>query len=122
MTIQARHIKTGFLLTAIVVGGLLGPLSHLLFMVSVGAHEMPGEMVLHSDSVSGSAVQSSDDVEHASCPYLELYATVLAIDLVPETAANFTSPEWAVVPLPTPFVHRNTSFNSNGVRGPPVES
>ena len=126
--IPGRHIRELTLLSAIIVGGLLAPASHLVYMHLSDFHstEMqhvnPGNTSFDAPATTdfsvASRVNAPKDARY-ECPYLVLFAT----SLVAESIGDDTE-----IHEPDPVELRHTiteapctavSFTSYGVRGPP---
>ena len=112
------QIRSWLLLAAIVMGGLLSPLSHLVFMSIVSGHG-PGVMALEHPAPAAPAVQDCDDGAYASCPYLELYATSFAVDL--EEPHRLGNQAWVAAPVSDTGQRKvvRPLGQTNPVRGPP---
>jgi hypothetical protein len=122
-----RHTRALTLLSTIVVGGLLAPTSHLIYMY-VGDSYAPemqhsGHSAATHDAVVADGTFSTDihspvdDPYH--CPYLVLFATSLIADLGEEDEDSTQSGPVEVTRLVVEDPFTSVSFTSNGVRGPP---
>ncbi|MXW32646.1 MAG: hypothetical protein F4Z62_06035 [Rhodothermaceae bacterium] len=112
--------KASVLLTCIlVVGGLLAPLSHLVYMAASDMYT-PVHGSGHK-TTQGECYKDAHD-GHAACPYLMLFAVPLIGDL----AQPITSP--AYDPVAEPLLHlssiqRQPTFSQfHLARGPPHNS
>lgn len=115
-----RQFAASVLLVVLTVGGLLAPLSHLVYM-AVSDHYAPASAhagrMAHANDHPG--VQAPV-VGHLSCPYLDLFATPLVGDTNTPLTVQGEATRVTVLRQAPYVIWHNTSTSPYEVRGPPT--
>jgi hypothetical protein len=123
-----RKIAAFFLLTSVLLGGLVAPLSHFAYMAFSDAYA-GHDMALHDVAVShasmvhaeGQAVDADSDTEHLECPYAAFFlnqASAVSSD-APGLTQTHSSTCLTVAPASVPH---EVSVHILPIRGPPGHS
>ena len=101
------------------VGGVLAPLSHLVYM-AVSDMYAPMHEAIDSE-IHGACYKDIHD-RHEACPYLTLFAAPLIGDLTQPVISLAYNPVVELLPN-LPAIHRQlTFFQFHWIRGPPHNS
>lgn len=116
-----RQRASVLLACVLVIGGLLAPLSHLVYM-AVGDMYTPlhGAMSTHK-TVHSQCYESAHD-RHAACPYLMLFAVPLTGDLAQPFAPPAYKPVAETLPSLSLAPQQTTFSKFHLARGPPCNS
>jgi len=117
-----RTIAAFSLLTSVLLGGLVAPLSHFAFMAFSDAYAMHGEtphaMAMHAEGVS---LDADQDLDHVECPYAAFFlnqASAVSGD-DPGLSESYSATCLTEAPVSAP---RAASVHISPIRGPPGQS
>lgn len=117
-----RNIAAFFLLTSVLLGGLVAPLSHFAFMAFSDAYaghdvSMHGMAMAHP-AMDGQAVDADTDSDHLECPYAAFFlsqASAVSGD-DPGLSQPYSSTCLTAAPVTVPH---EASVHILPIRGPP---
>jgi len=117
-----RTIAALSLLTSVLLGGLVAPLSHFAFMAFSDAYAMhgeaPHEMAVHFEGVS---LDADHDMDHVECPYAAFFLNQASAvsGNEPGLVESRTATCLTEAPVSAP---RAASVHISPIRGPPGQS
>lgn len=108
-----------FLLTSVLLGGLVAPLSHFAFMALSDAYAMhseaPHDMVVHFEEVS---LDADHDMQHVECPYAAFFLNQASAVSGDEYGLIESHPTASLTEAPVTAPYTASVYISP-VRGPP---
>lgn len=119
-----RHIATYALLTSVLLGGLIAPLSHFTFMAFSDAYQhAPGGSEHHvmaamADGASAKSLDVPQDDGHLECPYAAFFLAQ-ASGLTPDVAGLTITFEGTCLPPATDDVRASNQASPSSARAPP---
>jgi len=117
-----RNIAAFFLLTSVLLGGLVAPLSHFAYMAfgdAYAVHDMSMHgMTMSHAAIDGQVVDEDTDTDHLECPYAAFFlnqASAVSSD-TPSLTQSYSSSCLSAAPASTPH---EASVHISSIRGPP---
>ena len=118
-TMALKQGKVVALLATLILGGVLAPLSHFVYMATAdtAVHHSEAHHQLPGADEGATLVEPTSNVE--PCSYADLFATQMAGDTPP--AESFVAPDLVVNEFSEPSdVRSGLSFTTLTIRGPPA--
>lgn len=114
-----RSIAAFSLLTSVLLGGLVAPLSHFAFMAFSDAYAMHGEaphaMAMHAEGVS---LDADQDMDHVECPYAAFFLNQASAVSGGESGLSESRSATPLTEAPVTAQH-TASVHISPIRGPP---
>lgn len=120
---QHRRLKGAILSAVLLLGGVLSPLAHFVYMAAADAHASHGHTGSHAhhDATTEDASIGEAGSDAVACTYAELFATQMAADTPPAT--EVAAPSFIDLELGLQSVsERESRFLTASIRGPPSPS
>ncbi len=127
----SRHTTVIILLGVLTLGGVVAPLTHLIYMAvsdvyappeahAAPAHQSHQAHQSHHAHHTDQAHWQAPHEGHIACPYLELFATPILGDTAQPTSALANDDRTAPLPESPQVTRRAALLFSYTVRGPPT--